>query len=132
MFEINIHITGLEPLQALADALRAGGVPVQKIAEQVAERVQEAAQPVQFTPVPPAAVPVSPTPSSVVTPAPVAAPPAVSLDQIKVALAALADSGKSAVILQLFGRYGIQCADDLTPDKLTAFACDLRQQGGVI
>ena len=55
MFEINIHVTGLEPLQALADALRAGGVPVQKIAEQVAERVQEAAQPVQFTPVPPAA-----------------------------------------------------------------------------
>ena len=52
MFEINIHITGLEPLQALADALRAGGVPVQKIAEQVAERVQEAAQPVQFTPGP--------------------------------------------------------------------------------
>ena len=132
MFEINIHVTGLEPLQALADALRAGNVPVQKIAEQAAEKVQEAAQSVQFTPVPPAAVPVSPTPSSVVTPAPVAAPPAVSLDQIKVALAALADSGKSAVILQLFGQYGIQCADDLTPDRLAAFACDLRQQGGVI
>lgn len=135
MFEINIHVTGLEPLQALADALRAGGAPVQKIAEQVAERVQEAAQPVQFTPVPstaPASVPVSAAPSPTVTPAPVAAPPAVSLDQIKVALAALADSGRSGVILQLFGQYGIQCADDLTPDKLTAFACDLRQQGGVI
>lgn len=132
MFEINVHITGLEPLQVLADALRAGTVPVQKIAEQVAEKVQEAAQLVQFTPVPPAAVPVSAASSPTVTPAPVAAPPAVSLDQIKVALAALADSGKSAVILQLFGQYGIQCADDLTPDRLAAFACDLRQQGGVI
>ena len=79
MFEINIHVTGLEPLQALADALRAGGAPVQKIAEQVAERVQEAAQPVQFTPVPPAAVPVSPTPSSVVTPPSRPLPTAASL-----------------------------------------------------
>ena len=136
----SITITGLEPLLELVKAMGSPGISVEQVADKVAEKVERAAStPVQFAPVQPAApaaVPVTPVAAPVQPAAPaavpIALPPTVSLDQIKIALANLADAGNVDAIMQLFGLYGISCADDLTPDKLGAFATDLRQRGGKI
>lgn len=84
----------------------------------------------------PAAVPTAPETSAVPSPvaevAPPPAAPAVTMDAIGRAGAALVDAGKMPQLIALLGKYGVQAITQLKPDMLDSFAGELRALGAKI
>ena len=62
----------------------------------------------------------------------VQAAPAVTLDALSRAGAALIDQGKIASVLEILRKYGVQALNQLDPSMFAAFADDLRTLGAVI
>ena len=92
------------------------------------------------TSVTPAVVPTAPVEAAPAQPpvmnAPVepvlAAPPAIDLETISRAGAALVDQGKMPEILAVLKKYGVEAVTQLQQDQFTAFAGDLRALGANI
>lgn len=94
------------------------------------------------TPAPVPAAPVSAVPTAVpvsvasapVNQAPVAPAPAFTLNQIAKAGADLmaTNPGLQPALVELIHKYGAQTVQELPPDKLGAFATELRQMGARI
>lgn len=77
-------------------------------------------------------MPVAPSPAAEVAPPPAAVTPAVTMDVIGRAGAALVDAGKMPQLIALLGKYGVQAITQLKPDMLDSFAGELRALGAKI
>lgn len=99
---------------------------------------QETAAPVAIpTPADAPAVPEAPavpSPAAEVAPPPAHAftAPAVTMEAIGRAGAALVDAGKMPQLIALLGKYGVQAITQLKPEMLDAFAGELRALGAKI
>lgn len=80
----------------------------------------------------PAQVPVMNAPVEPIPAAVPAAPPAIDLETISRAGAALVDQGKMPEILAVLKKYGVEAVTQLQQDQFTAFASDLRALGANI
>lgn len=107
---------------------------VTQIAPGVAQAAAVTAEPAPVQPntaTPTTQVPVNPNPApQPVMNAPTA--PALDLDTISRAGAALVDQGKMQEILQVLQKYGVMAVNQLKPEQYPAFAEDLRALGAVI
>ena len=65
-------------------------------------------------------------------PAPVAAAPAYSIDDLARAAAQLMDAGKQQQLIALLGQFGIQSLGALPKERFGEFATALRQMGARI
>lgn len=141
--DINVKITGLEPLEALIKTLfetsqvSAQGTPVQQAPVSVAP-VQTAAPapaypatPVQSAQVAavPVQAPVAPAPMQQTVPT---AAQAYTFDQLAVAAGSLVDAGRQAEIVGLLNQFGVQALTSLPPEQYGIFATQLRAMGARI
>ena len=114
---VSVHTPELaEAIKALATTIRC---TQRATANPTPAPGQATAQPAQTGAGPLSAVPTSP-------------PPAVTHDQVMLAGSALIDAGKIGELQALLARYGVQAVNQIAPDRLGAFATELRALGAAL
>lgn len=143
MFEITIHVTGLDALAgAIARLAGAEGgnhqIPAGSAHTFTSGSAGQASQPV---PTAPAAVPTAPpqaasdpnpaAPQQSAAPVPTAAH-AYTADELAKAAMTLMDAGKQMELIQLLASFGVNSIPALPPEQMGAFATALRGMGAQI
>lgn len=143
MFEakVTVEIPGLsEAINALAGAITGSGsmkgytAEVQNVTAPAATEATPAPVvnpiPAGATQTAPASAPTAPYPTAAPIGATNPAPaPAVSVEDLGRAGAALIDAGKMPQLIELLGKYGVQAITQLKPEMLAPFADELRALG---